>query len=1476
MHYKNSLLIFKENRIIEIACDKKTYLTENLIAGSKDDNVGFIKVDSKDQKIVLSINDEEVKLAPGERYKLQGYENTEVEYLINNKIYLLKDNDDFISIGNAEDSDICIRTNKNFKMRLEKNKLYKFEEFNIYKNGLLCLDNPIFLDEGDLLFVDKVKLTYYNDSLLLEGFEGSYKTSLNTMSFQENTYEEFPQYKRSPRIIKNMPTDTIELKKAPSKAERAKGQLARLLVPPIVMTLLTVIISIVQPRGIYIILSIAGTTMSSVFSLTSYISDKKEIIRKNALREKVYSQYLLDMRKKLNELRESQIKAIQYNNPSLKEIEKMVTKYSSRIYERINTDNDFLNICIGNGELEPKYKINSSNDSIELEKDKLEEEADNIVKEFNKINNVPISINLKNGHLGIVGEKKYIHEQLNLIFAQLTFFHSYHDLEIIVIYDEKDKEEFDWLRWYKHFKISAINVSGLIDSERAIEQVLGHVAKILKSRELKYKEDEKKNIFFSPHYLFVVDEQNLIINHPILEYLQRKDSKLNMSVIYTSQFQASLPENVRTIFKIENYEDGKLVINEGMLLNKKIKLNHIDIKLSDLSRTLSPLKHVKGMKNVIPNNITFFELYKVKDPKELKIKTRWDINEAHKTLAVPLGVRASEDYVYLNLHEKAHGPHGLVAGTTGSGKSEIIQSYILSLAVNFHPYEVGFLLIDYKGGGMAGLFEKLPHLLGTITNLDGSESMRAMASIKSELARRQQIFNQYKVNHINQYSKLFKAGKAEEALPHLFLISDEFAELKKEQPDFMSELVSAARIGRSLGIHLILATQKPSGVVDDQIWSNSKFKLALKVQNESDSNEILKTPDAAKITQPGRAYLQVGNNEIYELFQSAWSGASVKEEEEEKIDNRVYLINSMGQGEILNKDLSETEEESNNKHTELDVTVKYIQKLFNDLKLPKVRRPWLPPLKNKIVSPYIKEENVIDVNDFEKADLNVSIGLIDKPEMQSQVEYKLDFLNDGNLSIFASSGFGKTTSLITILLSLAIKNSPKLLQFFILDFGNSGLISMQKLPHVRDYIKFDDNIKFNKFCKIIDSEIKERKLLLGQAGVANFYMYNEMNEEKLPALFIVIDNYDAIRELNIEAEDFILRMTRDGVSIGIFTIIAPSRQNAVKYAVLNNFKNKFAHYIFDETELKSLIGRSDYRLSDIPGRALVKDDIVNIMQVYTAVEFEHEIEYVKKIGNIVKKIDQLYTGERPEGIRMLPDILNVQKLKEFSKNDKYKKKIPIGLDFEDVKTQYIELNGGIRLIIGSPQSGKTNLLKILLELKESINTYIIDSANAELYVYKEYVNGYAAGQEEIVLLLNNIKEIIDKRKAEFEQIKKTKEGVIPKVYYSSLEDIIVIIDGCDEFINNAALIKEINVKGLIEEAITVGITFILTAQSNSLKGYDELTKLFKSAIHAVILGNPNEQNIINAYVKKPKLDIDVGYNYEKGNIREIKIPKATS
>ncbi|GJM70468.1 hypothetical protein HMSSN036_26840 [Paenibacillus macerans] len=281
---------------------------------------------------------------------------------------------------------------------------------------------------------------------------------------------------------------------------------------------------------------------------------------------------------------------------------------------------------------------------------------------------------------------------------------------------------------------------------------------------------------------------------------------------------------------------------------------------------------------------------------EVDVASRWIRNKPFKGMSVPIGVKAGGNPFYLDMHETGHGPHGLVAGTTGSGKSELLQSIIISLALNYHPHDVVFVLIDYKGGGMADVFKGIPHLVGTITNLGGNETTRALLSIKSELMRRQRVFSEYGVNNIDRYQKLYYSRSRSEqasmpAIPHLIMIADEFAELKQDQPDFMKELVSAARVGRSLGVHLILATQKPAGVVDDQIWSNSKFKICLKVQDETDSKDVIKRPDAAMIKEPGRAYIQVGHDEIFELFQSAYSGADYDPEGELlKRENRAKRI----------------------------------------------------------------------------------------------------------------------------------------------------------------------------------------------------------------------------------------------------------------------------------------------------------------------------------------------------------------------------------------------------------------------------------------------------------------------------------------------------------------------------------------------------------------------------------------------------------
>ncbi|MCM1497817.1 MAG: type VII secretion protein EssC [Clostridium sp.] len=1181
------------------------------------------------------------------------------------------------------------------------------------------------------------------------------------------------------------------------------------------------------------------------------------------------------MRKTIYARREEEIEAYSYNYPGILEISHMIQQRSSRIYERNFNDEDFLQVVIGTNKKPLSFPIEIEYDELAIEKDPLVLEAKDIKEEMDHISKRPVVIDLKKAHLGIVGEKQNVHEQLKLIVSQLTFSQSYHDIEIVAVFDAKYNKDFQWMRWYPHFKLNELNVSGCVNSEKMRDQVLSSLSQILKGRKDKIDESKKESKFL-PHYVFIIDEPKLIMDHSIMEYLDKSGEKLGFSIIYTSYFQADLPEYIGTVMMVDNSTDGHLLLNEKDMVNEKFTLEHIgNVDLEMMARDLSVLKHEQGIVSQIPESITFFEMYQVERPQQLNILERWKKNESHKSLAVPLGVRAKEDYVQLNLHEKAHGPHGLVAGTTGSGKSEIVQSYILSLAVNFHPYEVGFLLIDYKGGGMANLFKDLPHLLGTITNLDGSESMRAMASIKSELARRQRIFSQYDVNHINAYNKLFKLGKATEPIPHLFLISDEFAELKKEQPDFMTELVSAARIGRSLGIHLILATQKPSGVVDDQIWTNSKFKLALKVQDEGDSKEIIKTPDAAFITQAGRAYLQVGNNEIYELFQSAWSGAAFSEDEEEQeVDDRVYLVNDLGQGELLNQDLSSSIDGKQIKSTQLDVIVKHINELFKSEGLEKVKSPWLPSLEQMIVSPYISIEQVCDVSGFDTIDLTVALGLVDIPEQQKQVEYSIDFQEEGNLSVFGSSGFGKTFVLSTIIMGLALKNSAKNMNFYIWDFGNSGLIQYKKLPHTADYMSLDNLDKMEKFVKIIQDELKHRKRLFADASAMNFNMYNQLAKDNLPAIVIVIDNYDVIRELEMDLEEFLTQLTRDGVSLGIYVVATATRFGAIRYTVQNNFKNKISLFMYDSSDIQSVVGRTQYPLGEIKGRGLVKLENVNQLQMYTVADSHDLLTYMDTVKQYVEGVDNAYTGVRPKEIPMLPDELTRSGFAAYIQ-DHDSRMVPIGLNEETVEVEYIDLSLYKQIIIGPSQSGRTNLLKVILDnIALEIPVYLIDIKDGELMMYQENENvTYVSGTEGLQDFGNSMRGYIEEREQEYEIAKQTEPMLVARQYYGNLKPVVVLVEDWDSFAESMEDIDLEETAETIKQLADYGITVIATTVK--MQGYDDLTSSMKESTCGVILGKAGEQSLYDVpYIRNEQEQVGFGYIVKKGKLTRIKIPLA--
>ncbi|MBP3459050.1 MAG: type VII secretion protein EssC [Lachnospiraceae bacterium] len=1343
-------------------------------------------------------------------------------------------------------------------------------------NDTLVTENRLQISEGDTLTFDQISITFFDTYIEMEGDEERIQTTLLPCKNRNNYFEGFPFYKRSPRVIYKIQKEKIEIQSPPQKKELTKGGLAQMIIPPVCMLAFTIAMGVLLKRGSYIFMSIGMTIITTIFSVQKFISDTKDIKKENKDREIMYENYLLDTRKRILKARKAERTALEYQNPTLSELEHMVSSYSSRIYERSILDDDFLNVNLGYYRGKSSVEVTTQLKDLEIKKDELAEEAKAIPKDFRKIDHIPVQIDLKRAHLGLVGSKANVHEQIKYLLAQITFFQSYRDLQIILIHNRGYDEEFEYANWYPHLRIQAINVYGRISSEQARDQILGSIQQILKDRKMK-QEEEKQETVFSPYYLFIIDEPKLILNHAIMEYLQSKQMTLGFSIIYTTDQKANLPENIRTVCILHDSQSGTLLIEEGEKKDRKFQVQHInEVDLEGMARSLSALIHEQGVSSKIPESITFFDMYGITHPEELQIKERWKKNESHKSLAVPLGVRAENDYVELNLHEKAHGPHGLVAGTTGSGKSEIVQSYILSLAVNFHPHEVGFLLIDYKGGGMANLFAKLPHLLGTITNLDKAESMRAMASIKSELSRRQRIFSDNNVNHINGYNKLFKLGKVAEPLPHLFLISDEFAELKKEQPEFMSELVSTARIGRSLGIHLILATQKPSGVVDDQIWTNSKFRLCLKVQNAGDSKEMLKTPDAANITQAGRAYLQVGNNEIYELFQSAWSGATYSSEqtEEEKEDDRVYLISPLGQGRLINQDLSGSVESNQIKATQLDAIVEHLHDIYETEKAVEVKKPWLPSLPELMQSPYTKQ--VQDSAAFQQGDYTLGIGMIDVPEEQLQEEYVLNLIKNGHLLYMASSGYGKTMFLTNIALGLSMKNAVKNLNFYILDLGNSGLIPLKGLPHVADYMGLDDGEKIEKFQKLILDEMAERKRKFAKAMAQSISVYNSSQPEPLKILVILIDNFDSFKELGDKADQFIQKVSRDGAGLGIYLLITMGRINSMKGAVLNNIKERIAGYNFEAGENRSLIGRSDYNLpEDKKGRVLVKRDNVNVMQIYTPVPCESELAYNANLKALVSDISHASTEEHAKGIPMLPEELYSEMLPQYPGYEESSHKIPVGIEVNDLNVQYLDISKGVGMIIGGAGTGRTNLLHQTLHYLQGRKVWILDQ---EKRTSAEFMNverfDYGADFDSIHRILGDIDRECQCRKEDYEEAKLDNLTLTLYDFLQTKEPVYVVIDIVQELyalLQREGAAEEMDI---LEEAVKWGIYVIVSSEPKIPLRSGKFMELVGQSKTGIILGNIKEQKVFEfTGLREENRRVEYGYRHTNGVNQKIMLAK---
>ena len=923
--------------------------------------------------------------------------------------------------------------------------------------------------------------------------------------------------------------------------------------------------------------------------------------------------------------------------------------------------------------------------------------------------------------------------------------HFYNDVKEFIIMDREDVRFFEWARWFKNLNDEASGTRYIIYDDDSAKGGLEFLYAELSAREA--LRDEERQAF--AHYVVYVYRSEKFMEHPVKEFVKHANS-LGFSFIFFEEYEEMLHNACDKRVFLEPDKNHGFVqdIKDGTEI-QYFDYNHISMEVAkSCAKKLAPV-YIKelSLESTLTKNISFYQLLGIMSAYDLNLEERWAKSKVYESMAAPLGVKSGDEIISLDLHEKYHGPHGLVAGTTGSGKSEIMQSYILSVATLFHPYDVSFIIIDFKGGGMANQFKNLPHLNGAITNIDGKQIDRSLKSIKAELLKRQELFAKYEVNQIDNYIKLYKEGKADVPLPHLILLVDEFAELKADQPEFMKELISTARIGRSLGVHLILATQKPAGVVNDQIWSNSKFKLCLKVQDKSDSNEVLHSPLASEIREPGRAYLQVGNNEIFELFQSAYSGApAFVQSTNARRKFKISSVDLSGKRTVLYEQKPEKSEAS---MTQLDAVVEYVADYCKNAQIPKLPDICLPPLEEVI--PYPQELEVTGT------DITVPIGIYDDPDRQAQEEFEINFTRN-HAFLLGSSLSGKTTLLQSLIMGLTTKYSPKEVNIYIIDFASMIMRVFEDLNHVGSVVTITEEDKLKNLIDMID----QRRRLLSSKGLSSFGSYLEAGFKDEPQIILMIENYTVLRATFPDYEEKILTICRDGVANGISVVISNQQMAGIGYKLMTNFSFKLALHCNDRGQYSMLLDRCKLYPDEVPGRGVTNFGTeVKEFQSYIAFSTGKEVERIAKIREHIENTNARFANERAEGVKYVPAELTEKYLvRRFGSNDVDDYKLIIGLSYANTLPAHLDFTSGNMIgISGRRDLGKDKFVKYVMnkvvasQAKSKTDLYIIDSQDKFLGEFKDGdgVVSYSSNPMDVIDALETISGIAETRKEQYKE-----------------------------------------------------------------------------------------------------------------------------
>ncbi|NYI08458.1 type VII secretion protein EccCa [Allostreptomyces psammosilenae] len=1084
-----------------------------------------------------------------------------------------------------------------------------------------------------------------------------------------------------------------------------------------------------------------------------------------------YLKYLAQIRKQVRRTADRQRSAQLYLNPGPDQLWAVVAD-GRRLWERRPGDQDFLQPRVGLGthQLATPLRVPETAPRDELEP--LSAEAmQRFIAAHGSIPDMPIALSLRSFyHVAVTGDADTLYGAMRAMVCQLATLHSPDDLIIAVAAAPGAAEEWEWTKWLPHVQ-SPSETDGA-GSVRLIRDDLGELERIL-------GEELSSRNRFTPDAAPVPDQPHVVVVLdggivPADSLLAGAEGLQGVTVVELLPGEGGEPRGGLTV----DLEPGVLrLMSATGTVYTGVPDELTPVQAEALARQLAPLRlSATEEDEPLLANLEFTDLMGVGDAAAVDVSRTWRPRLPHDRLRVPIGVGENGEPVMLDLKEASQegmGPHGLCVGATGSGKSELLRTLVLGLAMTHSSETLNFVLADFKGGATFAGMADMPHVAAVITNLADDLTLvdRMRDSITGELTRRQELLRAAgNYANIHDYERARAAGAPLEPLPSLVIIIDEFSELLTAKPEFIDMFIQIGRIGRSLGVHLLLASQRLEEGRLRGLDTYLSYRIGLRTFSAAESRAAIGAPDAYHLPSvPGSGYLKFDTDTLVR-FKAAYVSGPYREAGSgpvAQVDRRAPVLFTAApvarpapvQQPAEPVAVAEAQD-SSLADTVLDVIVSRLQGQG-----PPAHQVWLPPLNEPPTLDHLlpgiapTPNRGLAAADYPASGrLVVPLGIVDKPfEQRRDVMYR-DFSGAaGHALIIGGPQSGKSTLLRTLIGSFALTHTPAEAQFYCLDFGGGGLLSLQNLPHVGGVASRMDVEMVRRLISEVHGVLSRREELFRSQGIDSMNTFRRMRAEgRLPQepwgdVFLVVDGWMTLRQDFEDFEPVVTDIATRGLGFGVHVVLSISRYAEVRPSLKDQIQTRIELRLGDpvESEIDRKVARTVPQ--GAPGRGLSADKLHFLAALPRIDGVQDASDVSEGVAALVARSAESWAGPRAPRVRMLPELLPHDRLPKIAERPELG--IPFGVDETELAPVYVDFVTDPHFVVfGDSESGKTALLRVLMHgimdryTPAQAQIILGDYRRASLGVVPdEYLLSYAAAQPALSQFVTDAKVVFEER-----------------------------------------------------------------------------------------------------------------------------------